>query len=134
MFMAKSKKDVNMLSGPIVNGLLTIAMPIMIMNVVQSLFNIIDMTVLKEFNAEDAVGAIGASGTLISLITGLMVGISSGSNVVIARYIGQGSKERVERAIGTSILFSLCGGILLSIIGISFAEIFLGWKIGRAHV
>lgn len=116
-----------MLSGPIVKGLLTIALPIMIMNVVQSLFNIIDMTVLKTFGAEDAVGAIGASGTLISLITGLMVGISSGSNVVIARYIGQGNKERVERAIGTSLLFSLCGGAALAVIGITFAEVFLGW-------
>ena len=127
MLLSRRKKDVNMLSGPIVSGLLTIAMPIMIMNVLQSLFNIIDMTVLKTFGAEDAVGAIGASGTLISLITGLMVGISSGSNVVIARYIGQGNKERVERAIGTSLLFSLCGGIVLAIIGISFAEVFLGW-------
>lgn len=127
MVLSKRKKDVDMLSGPIGKGLLTIALPIMVMNVVQSLFNIIDMTVLKQFGAEDAVGAIGASGTLISLITGLMVGISSGSNVVIARYIGQGNKERVERAIGASLLFSLLGGVLIAIIGISFAEIFLGW-------
>ena len=127
MVLSKRKKDVNMLSGPIVKGLLTIALPIMVMNVIQSLFNIIDMAVLKQFGAEDAVGAIGASGTLISLITGLMVGISSGSNVVIARYIGQGNKERVERAIGTSLLFSLLGGIMLTVIGISFAEVFLGW-------
>ena len=127
MVLSKRRRDVNMLSGPIVQGLLTIAMPIMIMNVLQSLFNIIDMTVLKTFGAEDAVGAIGASGTLISLITGLMVGISSGSNVVIARFIGQGNKERVERAIGTSLLFSLCGGVFLAVIGISFAEVFLGW-------
>ena len=127
MVLSKRKKDVNMLSGPIVKGLITIALPIMVMNVIQSLFNIIDMTVLKEFGAEDAVGAIGASGTLISLITGLMVGISSGSNVVIARYIGQGNKERVERAIGTSLLFSVLGGAMLAVIGISFAEVFLGW-------
>lgn len=127
MLLSKRKKDVNMLSGPIVKGLLTISLPIMVMNVVQSLFNIIDMTVLKEFNAEDAVGAIGTSGTLISLITGLLIGVSSGANVVIARYIGQGNKERVERAIGTSLLFSLCGGILLTVIGVAFADIFLGW-------
>ena len=67
------KKDVDMLSGPIVKGLLTIAIPIMIMNVIQSLFNIIDMTVLKMYDTDGgySVGAVGASGTLISLITGL---------------------------------------------------------------
>ena len=127
MLMAKSKKDVNMLSGSIVKGLLVIAMPIMIMNVVQSLFNIIDMTVLKMYKTDTTVGAVGVCGTLISLITGLLVGVSSGANVVIARFIGQGDKERVERAIGTAMLFAFAGGITLSVIGISCAEVFLTW-------
>ena len=127
MLLAKKKKDVDMLSGSIVKGLLTIAIPIMIMNVIQSLFNIIDMTVLKTYDTDVTVGAVGTCGTLISLMTGLVVGVSSGANVVIARYIGQGDKNRVERAIGTSLLFALFGGIALLIIGISFAEVFLGW-------
>ena len=123
------KKDVDMLSGSIFKGLLSIALPIMIMNVVQSLFNVVDMTVLKTFDKGDgyAVGAVGTCGTLISLVTGLLVGCSSGANIVIARYIGKGDKERVERTIGTSILFALVGGIGLSVIGISFARIFLTW-------
>ena len=123
------KKDVDMLSGSITKGLLSIALPIMIMNVLQSLFNIVDMTVLKMFDGGNgyAVGAVGACGTLISLITGLLVGCASGANVVIARYIGKGDKERVERAIGVSVLFSLVGGIVLSVIGVAFAEVFLGW-------
>lgn len=121
------KKDVNMLSGPIIPGLLTIAIPIMIMNVLQSLFNIVDMTILKNFNAGDAVGAVGVCGTLISLITGLLVGISSGANVVIAKHIGRGDKDRVERAIGTALLLSVAGGVLLLAVGVSFAEVFLGW-------
>lgn len=118
-----------MLSGSIVKGLLTIAIPIMIMNVMQSLFNIIDMRVLKLYalNPDETVGAVGVSGSLISLVTGLVVGCSSGANVVIARYIGQGNKDRVERAIGTSLLVALSGGLLLLGVGMIFAEIFLGW-------
>lgn len=123
------KREVNMLSGSIVKGLLTIALPIMVMNVVQSLFNIIDMTILKSYDAGggSAVGAVGACGTLISLITGLLIGCSTGANVVIARYIGQGDEEHVEKAVGTSLLLSGVGGILLLVIGVSFAEIFLKW-------
>lgn len=123
------KKDVDMLSGSIVKGLLTIAIPIMIMNVMQSLFNIIDMRVLKLYavNPDDTVGAVGVSGSLISLVTGLVVGCSSGTNVVIARYIGQGNKDRVEKAIGTSLLIALSGGLLLLGVGMIFAEVFLGW-------
>lgn len=122
------KKDVNMLSGSIVKGLLTIALPIMVMNIIQSLFNIIDMRVLKTFASnENAVGAVGVCGTLITLITGLLVGCSSGANVVIARLIGKRSLEESKKAVGVSILFALFGGAILSVIGIAFAEIFLGW-------
>ena len=118
-----------MLSGSIVKGLVTIAIPIMIMNVLQSLFSIADMTILKMFDTDGgySVGAVGACSMLISLITGLLIGVSSGANVTIARYIGQGDRDRVERAIGTALLFAAVGGVVLSVIGISFAEVFLGW-------
>ena len=128
MLKTIKKQDVNMLSGSIVKGILTIAIPIMIMNVVQSLFNVVDMTVLKTFGTDElAVGSVGACGTLISLITGLLIGLSSGSNVVIAKHIGRGDNEGVERAIGTAILVSVIGGVLVSIIGIAGARLFLGW-------
>ena len=118
-----------MLEGSIVNGLLGIAIPIMIMNVTTSLFNIVDMSILKMFDTDGgyAVGAVGACGTLISLITGLVIGCSAGANVCIAKRIGRGDKEGVDRAVGTSIVLSLIGGLILTLIGVSFAEIFLGW-------
>ncbi len=121
------KRDVNMLSGPIVKGLLAIAIPIMIMNVTQSLFNIVDMTILKNYDSGGgiAVGAVGACGTLISLITGLLIGVSSGANVMVAKFIGQGNQERVEKAVGTAIFLSILGGLALLVIGVSFAEFFL---------
>lgn len=123
------KKEVNMLSGSIMKGLLTIAVPIMIMNVLQSLFNIIDKTVLANFGSKTgySVGAVGVCSYLISLITGLMIGISSGANVVVARNIGKGDTEKIDRAIGTSILFSVVGGLVLTVIGVSCAELFLTW-------
>ena len=95
------KKEVNMLSGSIMKGLFAIAMPIMIMNVLQNVFNIIDMTILKMFDTDGgySVGAVGASGTLISLITGLLTGVAAGANVVIARYIGKGDKDGVDKSV-----------------------------------
>ena len=78
-------KDVNMLSGSITKGLLVICIPVMIMNVIQSMFNIVDMTILKSFDTDGmAVGAVGVCGSLITLISNLVVGISTGSNVIIA--------------------------------------------------
>lgn len=123
------KREVNMLEGSITKGLLSISIPIMVMNVLQSLFNIIDMTVLKSYDQSGvAVGAVGVCGTLITLITGLVIGVSAGANVVVARFIGEGNREKVERAVGTSFAIALTGGALLLVIGISFAETFLSWN------
>lgn len=127
MLRFKSTKDVDMLSGSIVKGLLAIAIPIMIMNVMQSLFNIIDMRILKMYDTELTVGAVGACGYIISLMTGLVVGLSSGANVVIARFIGQGDKDKVERSVGTALLLAVSGGVILSIVGVSLAEVILTW-------
>ena len=123
------RKDVNMLSGSITKGLLRICIPVMVMNVVQSLFNIVDMTMLKTYDTGGgiAVGAVGVCGTLISLITGLVIGVSTGANVVIARNIGRRDQPGVDRAIGSSMAFSLVSGLALALIGISGAELFLQW-------
>ena len=121
-------KDVNMLSGSITKGLLTISLPVMVMNVLQSLFNVVDMTVLKTYDTSGtAVGAVGVCGVLITLITGLVVGIASGANVAIARRIGMNDREGVDRAIDSAMAFSIAAGLMLAVIGISLAEVFLGW-------
>ncbi len=123
-----NKKEVNMLKGSIMKGVMTIAIPIMIMNVLQSLFNIIDMTILKMYDTDGgySVGAVGACGTLFSFITGLAVGIAAGANVIIAKNIGMGDKEGVDKSVGTALVFSVLCGVVLLIIGVSFAEFFLG--------
>lgn len=123
------RKDVNMLSGSIMKGLFTISVPIMIMNVLQSLFNIIDMTILKTYDTGGgiAVGAVGTCSSLIGMITGLVIGISSGANVIVARNIGRRDPASVERAAGTAVAFSAASGLVLAAIGIGFAEVFLQW-------
>ncbi len=119
------RKNIDMLSGPIFKGLLSMTVPIMIMNVMQNMFSIIDMTVLGNLVNDRAVGAVGACGTLITLCTGLFIGSSVGANVIVARHIGEGDREKTEQAIGTSLLFALFGGIVLLVIGVSMAETFL---------
>lgn len=123
------KKDVDMLNGSIMKGLFAIALPLMIMNVLQSLFNIIDMTVLKSFGPADgyAVGAVGACGTLISLITGLLIGCSAGANVVVAKRVGSGDIASARRAAGTAVAFAIVGGLVISAVGILGARVFLTW-------
>ena len=118
-------KSVDMISGPIFKGLFALTVPIMVMNVAQTLFNLLDMAVLRVFGFEQAVGAVGACGMLITLCTSLLIGVSAGANVVIARHTGAGNKERAEAAINTSIIFAVCAGLTLMVIGAVFARDFL---------
>lgn len=119
------KGTTDMLSGSIFKGLLSMSIPIMIMNVAQTLFNIMDMTALKWFSDDKAVGAVGACGTLITLFTSLLIGISAGANVVVAKRIGSGNKILANKAVMTAILLSLVGGFILMTVGVVFAEKFL---------
>ena len=122
-------KNINMLEGSVVKGLLGLTFPIMIMNVLQSLFNIIDSTILKVFGTDggNAIGAIGVCGTLITLITGLVIGVSAGANVAIAKHIGRKDTAAVERAVHSSMAFAVVGGVAIMVLGILCAEVFLTW-------
>lgn len=126
-----NRRNVDMLHGSIVKGLLLLTLPIMVMNVTQILFNIIDMAILKVYSDDIAVGAVGACGTLTVLCTSLPIGISVGVNIIVARRVGAGERERADRVAMTSVLFSIVSGILLMIIGLVFAEDFL--KMTNCH-
>lgn len=119
------KSNINMLEGSITKGLLALTIPIMIMNTMQVLFNTVDMAILKIFSDDNAVGAVGACGTLIALFTNLLIGIAAGANIVVARRLGEKNKERADRAGMTSLIIALVGGLLLAVIGVTFSETFL---------
>ena len=123
------RKDVNMLEGSIVKGLLAMALPTMLANVVQSMYSIVDMRVLKMFDPGDglAIGAVSACSNLTSLITALVIGISTGSNVIVSRYIGRKDPISRDKAMHTALAFSILAGIVLTIIGIIGAPYFLTW-------
>ena len=115
----------NILSGSITKGLLLMSFPIMVMQVCQSLFNVIDMAILGNLVGDHAVGAVGACSVLIDLTIGLLIGLSLGANVIIAKHIGSQNRQDAERAEGTTILLGLVGGVALMIVGCIFAGDFL---------
>ncbi len=126
-----NRRNVDMLHGPITKGLILLTLPIMVMNVTQILFNIMDMAILKVYSDDTAVGAVGVCGTITVLCTSLLIGISVGANIVVARRIGAGDKKSAEKATTTAILFSIISSIVLMLIGVIFAETFL--KMTNCH-
>ncbi len=122
-----SRHNVNMLSGSVTRGLISMILPIMISNVMQSIFSAVDMTVLKMYSSDLSVGAVGACSNLISLSTALLLGISVGANMVVAKRLGSGDRAAAEKGAVTAIKAAVIGGLLLMGTGVLLAETFLIW-------
>ena len=120
MAFLKKHKQLDMLNGPIWNKLPRFALPVAATAILEQLFNASDVAVVGNFTGAGktvAVAAVGANSAIISLIVNLFVGIALGTNVVIANAIGQNNKERVSKAVHTSILVAVLGGIFVALVG-----------------
>ena len=111
-----------MTEGPIFTRVLAFCIPIMITNLLQVFYNAADMMVVSLSPVKDAVGAVGTTGSFISLITNIFIGFATGANVVVAKNIGAGREERVSRATHTSLVMSLIFGAVSSVIGLCISR------------
>ena len=105
--------------GPLI---LRFALPMLLGNVFQQLYNIVDSVIVGNFIGKEALAAVGASFPIIFAFLSLIIGIASGSTIVIAQYFGAKDIEKVKRTINTLFIFLFFASITISIIGISFSE------------
>ena len=114
--MQKEKKanSMDMIHGSLWNKILLFALPLAASSILQQLFNSVDTAVVGRFASSQALAAVGSNSSLISLMINLFLGVSLGSNVVIAHYIGQGSEKNIKTAVHTAVLVAvLCGFFVL---------------------
>lgn len=119
------KQNLDMLNGSIWNKLPVFALPIAATGILEQLFNASDIAIVGNFAQTDktaAVAAVGANSPIIGLILNLFIGIALGANVVIANAIGRDDKQTVQKAVHTSMVVSVIGGVLVAIIGELIAE------------
>ena len=114
-----------MVDGRIFKTLLSFSLPLVIINIVQLLFHSADVAVLGIMATDTDVAAVGACGSLISLLLCVFGGYSSAANVVIAKRVGAQDMEGARRATGTALLVGFTSGVILMAITEIFAERFL---------
>ena len=115
-----SHAKIDMLHGSIWNKLPRYALPVAATAILEQLFNASDIAVVGNFSAGDktvAVAAVGANSPIIGLILNLFIGIALGANVVIANAIGRKDMESVHKAVHTSIVMAVLGGIIVTLLG-----------------
>lgn len=115
--MARSH-EMDMTDGPILKKVIMFALPLMFSGILQLLFNAADIIVVGKFAGSLALAAVGSTSSLISLMVNLFIGISTGANVLAARYFGSRNGRDLSRCVHTAIALSGVLGLFVGILGI----------------
>lgn len=108
--------------GVIWKQLLLFFFPILFGTFFQQLYNAADAMIVGRFVGKEALSAVGGgTGTIIQVLVGFFVGLSSGATVVISQYYGAKREEMVSYAVHTAIAFSLAAGVVMTVAGIAAA-------------
>lgn len=115
------KYSMDMCTGSVFKKMLRFALPLMLSGILQLLFNAADIIVVGNFAGDESLAAVGATTTLINLMTNLFIGLSVGVNVLTANYFGAGKADEVKTTVHTAMALSVVSGVFLTVIGIVFA-------------
>lgn len=123
----ESKIERNQITeGVIWKQLLLFFFPILFGTFFQQLYNTADAIIVGRFVGKEALAAVGGTtGTLINLLVGFFVGLSSGATVIISQFYGAKQPDRVSKAVHTAIGFSIISGLVLMVVGFFFAPMAL---------
>lgn len=113
-------QKLDMLHGSMWDKIPRYALPVAATGILEQLFNASDIAIVGNFtgtNKTISVAAVGANSPIIGLILNLFIGIALGANVIIANAVGRKDNKTIEKAVHTSIIMAIIGGILVTIIG-----------------
>lgn len=108
---------VDVTGGPLTRSILTYSFPVMLASLIQVLFNAADIMVLGNMASQEAVAAVGVTGPIVSLVVTSFVGLSGGTNVLLARYLGAVDRHHSHACVDTSLLMAFFIGMVIAVGG-----------------
>ena len=120
-----AKKKIDATQGPLIPLIFSYTIPLILTTLIQHFFDLVDKAVLGNMADTTAVAAVGATGSITSLVINGFVGLSAGASIVLARYVGQRDEAKMRKTIDTALTAGFGFGIVVAIIGILFAPFFL---------
>ena len=116
-----STGEMNLTQGPLARQILVFSLPLVLSNLLQALFNMTDIAVVGRFAGSLALGSVGSTTIFVTLMTGFLIGLGGGINVLVARFYGAEHPRDVEKSVHSALLVSLAAGALLLAIGVAFS-------------
>ena len=118
MGVAARRHGMDMTTGPIFQKMLVFALPLVLTNILQMLYNVADMIVVGRFSmADGAVGAIGCTGSFITLMNNFIFGLAAGATVIVSQAIGAGDRAATRRGVHTALMMGVYIGFACLLLG-----------------
>lgn len=111
--------------GSVTKLLLTFAFPLLCSNLLQTVYNMVDMVVIGQFVGKTGLSAVSIGGDVLGLLTFLVMGFSNAGQVILSQYIGAGRYDRVKGTIGTMFTLTFGMALVLSVACGLFLDRFL---------
>lgn len=111
--------------GKIAPVLLKFAFPVMMANLMQTIYNMADMVIVGRFIGSEGLSSVSVGGDVMHFFMFLGMGFATAGQIMVSQYLGAGRKKDLNEVIGTLISFVSLMGIILSVIGVAFANPFV---------
>jgi putative MATE family efflux protein len=105
----------DLLSGNIIKSLLVFAVPMLLSNIFQQLYNAVDMVIVGHFLGETSLAAVGACTVIFELLIGFAIGIGRGFGIVAARNYGAGNKDIFKRTVAGAVVVGIIITLFISV-------------------
>lgn len=102
--------------------ILRFSVPLVLGNIFQNLYNIVDSVIVGNFLGKEALGAVGSSFPIIFTLISMVIGVGSGASTVVAQYFGAKKLAEVRKTIDTIFIFFLFASLLVTAVGITFSD------------
>lgn len=110
-----------MTCGPFLKKIMLFSVPLILTGILQLAYNTADVVVVGRFVSKEALAAVGSTGSLINLFVNVFLGLSMGSGVMVARYIGERNDRKLSDCVHTAMVLSLVCGVFIGVIGFFFS-------------
>lgn len=115
----------NLTEGSVVKNLITFALPFMLSNLIQTLYNVADMLIVGNFNGTAGISGVNIGGQVTFIITNIVIGLTVGGTVVIAQYMGSGDRKGMSESIQTLITFLLFMSVAVTVVMLLLSDAIL---------
>lgn len=111
-----SKFERNLSEGNVVKQLILFALPFLISNIIQSLYNVADMLIVGNFSGTVSMSGVNIGGQVTFILTNIVVGLCSGGTVLVAQYLGAKDRKAMQETIATLMTALLASAVVITVV------------------